>query len=278
MLKKLFVATAFAALTLSAGAQQLKTPAPSTTQTIRQELGIGSVELSYARPNARGRKVFGDLVPYGAIWRTGANAATTLTFSDEVMIGGTKVPAGKYGLVSIPAPGEWTLILTKQTDVTSPTAYKQENDVVRVKARTMNLAQPTETFTMQFANVKPNSAELHIMWENTAVALPIQLDVDSKVMAQINNLMNRDNRPYFQSAMYYMETGKDLNQALAWFDKAVEQNPDAFWVHHQRANALAKLGRKDDARKTAMKSMELARAAQNMDYVRLNERLIADLK
>ena len=134
MLKKLVLLGAFSALLIAADAQQLRTPAPSTAQTIKQELGIGTVELSYSRPNARNRKIFGDLVPFNAVWRTGANGATTLTFSDEVTIGGTKVPAGKYGLLSIPAANEWTLILTKQTDVTSPAAYKQESDVVRVKA------------------------------------------------------------------------------------------------------------------------------------------------
>lgn len=278
MLKKLIFMGAFSCLMIAADAQQLRTPAPSTTQTIKQELGIGSVELSYSRPSARSRKVFGELVPFNAVWRTGANAATTLTFSDEVTIGGTKVPAGKYGLLSIPAANEWTLIITKQTDVTSPAAYKQENDVVRVKAPVVKTALPVETFTMQFANIKPAAADLQIMWENTVVSLPISMDVDSKVMAQINGLMNRDNRPYFQAAMYYMETGRDMNQALAWFDKAVEQNPDAFWIHHQRANALAKLGKKEEARKAANKSIELARKAQNMDYVRLNENLLNTLK
>lgn len=278
MIKKLLFISAFAFITGTAAAQQLRTPAPSTTQTIKQELGLGSVELSYSRPNARGRKIFGDLVPYGAVWRTGANGATTLTFSDDVMIGGTKLPAGKYGLLSIPASGEWTFIVTRQTDVTSPAAYKQDQDVVRVKATPKTLPAPVETLTMQFASVKPNGAELQLMWDNTAVALPITMDVESKVMAQIDNLMNKDNRPYFQAAMYYMETGKDMNQALSWFDKAVAQNPDAFWIHHQRANALAKMGRKDDARQAANKSIELAKKAQNGDYVRLNEKLLADLK
>jgi Tfp pilus assembly protein PilF len=124
----------------------------------------------------------------------------------------------------------------------------------------------------------PSSTDLRIMWDKTAIQIPITMDVDSKVMAQINNAMNKDNRPYFQSAMYYMETGKDLKQALAWFDKAIEQNPNAFWVHHQRANALAKLGRKEEAKATAMKSMELAKQQNNNDYVRLNEKLIASLK
>ena len=110
-----------------------------------------------------------------------------------------------------------------------------------------------------FANVKPGSCDLNVIWDNTAVSLPIMMDVETKVLAQIDNLMNKDNRPYYQAGMYYMETGKDLNQALAWFDKAIEQQPNAFWVHHQRANALAKLGRKQDAKTAAQKSMDLAR-------------------
>jgi len=263
---------------LTADAQSIKTPAPSSTQTIKQDFGIGSVELSYSRPNVRGRNIFGDLVPYGEVWRTGANGATTLTFSDDVTIGGTKIPAGKYGLLTIPDKTSWTLIITKQLDVTNPAAYKQDQDVVRVKATPMTLAMPVETFTMQFANIKPSSADLHIMWDKTAVALPITNDVDGKVMAQINDAMNNDNRPYFQSAVYYIENGKDLNQAVTWLNKAIEQNPDAYYMHYQKAAALAKLGRKDEARQTAQKSMELARKQNNNDYVRLNEKLLAGLK
>lgn len=278
MLKKLIVCGAIAFSVLAVEAQQIKTPAPSTSQTIKQDFGIGSIELSYSRPNMRGRKVFGDLVPFGNVWRTGANNATLLTFTDEVIIGGTKVPAGKYGLLSIPEKDAWTLILTKQNDVTSPAAYKQESDVVRVKAKPVLLKEPVETFTIQFANVKPTSTDLQIMWDNVLVSLPITTDVDTKIMAQINNAMNKDNRPYFQSAMYYLENGKDLNQAAAWMDKAVEQQPNAFWIHHQRANVLAKLGKKEEARAAAQKSIELAKQAKNDDYVRLNEKLLADLK
>jgi hypothetical protein len=258
-------------------AQTIKTPATSTTQTLKQDLGIGTVELSYSRPNVRARKVFGDLVPFGQVWRTGANQATTLTFSDDVIVGGTKVAPGKYGLVTIPDKNEWTLILTKQLDVTNPTAYKQENDIVRVKAKPTTIAAPLETFTIQFANVKPTGADLQLMWDNTAVTLPIDTDVDKKVMKQIDDIMNKDNRPYYQAGLYYLESGKDLNQALSWLDKAVEQQPNAFWIHHQRANALAKLGRKQDARQSAQKSMELAKQQNNQDYVRLNEKLIATL-
>jgi hypothetical protein len=276
---KKIILTAFTVCTLlTVNAQQLTTPQPSPTQTIKQNFGLSSIELSYSRPGAKGRKVMGDLVPFGNVWRTGANTATTLTFADEVTIGDKKIPAGKYGLLSIPNKDNWTFIITKQTDVTSPAAYKQESDIVRVTAKTMALRDNVETFTMQFANMKSNSCDLQLMWENTAVALPIKTDVDTKVMGQINNMMNKDNRPYFNAAMYYLDNGKDLNQALTWFDKAIEQNPKAYYMYHQKANALVKLGRKDEARKIATQSIELAKEAKNDDYVRLNEKLLADLK
>lgn len=278
MLNKFFISSCLIFAVATASAQNLKTPQPSPTQTIKQDFGIGSVELSYSRPGMKGRKIYGDLVPFGKVWRTGANAATTLTFSDSVTIGGTKLAPGKYGLLSIPEKDQWTLIISKQLDVTSPAAYKQESDVARVVAKPMSLKDQVETLTMQFANVKPSGTDLHIMWDNTAVSLPIVANVEGPVMAQIDRLMNSDNRPYFQSAMYYLETGKDLNQAITWFNKAIEQNQSAFWVYHQKANALAKLGKKEEARQTAMKSIELAKAQNNNDYVMLNEKLLASLK
>jgi tetratricopeptide (TPR) repeat protein len=147
-----------------------------------------------------------------------------------------------------------------------------------VNVKPIMLKDAVETFTMQFANVKSNSADLQIVWDNVAVNLPITTDVEAKIMAQINNLMYKDNRPYFQAAMYYMETGRDLNQAVTWLDKAIEQNPKAFWVYHQKANALAKLGKKGDAKTAAQKSIELAKEAQNDDYVELNKKLLDSLK
>jgi len=150
--------------------------------------------------------------------------------------------------------------------------------VVRINAKPVMMKDALETFTMQFANVKSTTADLQIMWDNLAVSLPIATNVETKIMAQINSLMNRDNRPYFQAAMYYMENGKDLNQALAWLNKAIEQNPDAFYIYHQKANALARLGKKDEAKATAQKSMQLAKEAQNDDYVELNKKLLDSLK
>jgi len=259
-------------------AQTLTTPQPSTTQTIKQNFGLSSIELSYSRPNVKGRKAMGDLVPFGKVWRTGANGATTLNFGDDVTIGDKKIAAGKYGLLSIPDKDSWTLIITKQLDVTSPAAYKESEDVVRVTVKTMAMTDKMETFTMQFANVKSSTCELHLMWENTAVSLPISTDVDSKVMSQINNIMTKDNLPYFSAAMYYMDNGKDMNQALTWFNKAVEQNPTAFYMHYQKANCLAKLGKKQEAIAAATKSLQLSTEAKSADYVKLNEDLLKTLK
>jgi hypothetical protein len=259
-------------------AQPLKMPSPSTTQSIKQEFALTSVELSYSRPNMKGRKIFGDLVPYNAVWRTGANSATTISFADEVIIGDKKVPAGKYGLLTMPGASEWTIILSKQLDVTSPAAYKADQDVVRVKAKVDALPFSMETFTITFDNVTATTMDLWIAWEKTAVSVPIKMEVDAKVMAQIDNAMNKDNKPYFQSAMYYMESGKDLTKANMWFDKAIEQNPTAFWIYYNKANCLAKMGKKSEAIATSNKSIELATAAKNDDYIALNKKLQASLK
>jgi hypothetical protein len=259
-------------------AQTIKTPAPSPPQTIKQDFGLSSIELSYSRPGVKSRKVFGDLVPYGKVWRTGANSATTIMFEDDVTVGGTKVPAGKYGLLTIPDRDKWTIILTKQLDVTSPAAYKQESDAARVEVKPLTMKDKMETFTMNFANITSSTCDLDIMWENTEVAVPISQDVETVVMKQIDEAMNKDNRPYFQAAMYYLNNGKDLNQALTWFDKAIEQQPDAFYIYHQKANTLAKLGRKEEAKAAAEKSIVLAKKAKNDDYVRLNEKLLDQLK
>ena len=215
-MKKLFLGLVALALFNFTQAQGLKTPSPSTSQTVKQEFGLGSIELSYSRPNTKGRTIFGDLVPFGAVWRTGANSATTLTFSEEVIIGSKNIPAGKYGLLSIPGAAEWTIIITKQLDVTSPSAYKQEMDVVRVTVPAVAMPYAIESFMILFENVSSNSLELMIIWEKTAVSLPIKVDIDSKIMAQIESLMNTENKPYFNAAMYYIDNNKDLNKAAGW--------------------------------------------------------------
>ena len=278
MKKITFFSLCFFAICCMAEAQQLQTPQASSTQTVKQNFGLSTVELNYSRPGVKGRKIFGDLVPYGKVWRTGANNATVITFGDEVIVGGKKIPAGKYGLLTIPEQNQWTIILSKQVDVTNPADYKQDQDVVRVTSKAEALPFSVETFTIMFNDVKPSSMSIDLLWDQTLVALPIQTDIDSKIMAQIQTLVEGDNRPYFPAAMYYMENGKDLNKALTWFDKAVEQNPKAYWAYHQRANLLVKMGKKQEAIASANKSMELAKEAKNADYVTLNENLLKTLK
>jgi Protein of unknown function (DUF2911) len=278
MLKKTLLTASVVCIAFMVIAQSIETPQPSPTQTIKQNFGLSSISLTYSRPGIKGRKIFGDLVPFGKVWRTGANSATTIEFGDDVTIGGTKIPKGEYGLISIPDKDVWNVIITKQLDITNPGAYKPENDLARVTVKPMALKDAIETFTIQFANVKSSSCDLQLMWENTAITVPIATDVDTKVAAQIKDVMSKDNHPYFQAAAYYLENGKDLNQALAWFDKAIEQQPDAYWVHLQRANCLAKLGKKEEAKLASQKSKELAVKAGNDDYVKLNDKLLAQLK
>src|SRR5829696_2494017 len=162
MLKKLLLGAGFCAIIITADAQPLRTPQPSTTQTIKQDLGIGSVELSYSRPGMKGRKIFGDLVPYGKVWRTGANSATRIKFSDDVTIGGQLLKAGEYAIYTVPGEKEWEFIINKGS-ANWGTEYKQEDDIVRVKATPVKLDQTVESFTMQFANVKSNSTDLQLM-------------------------------------------------------------------------------------------------------------------
>jgi len=238
-------------------AQSIKTPSPSTPQFVKQDFGLSSIELSYSRPNVKGRKIFGDLVPYDKVWRTGANQATTLNFGDD---------------------GSWTIIITRQLDVTSPAAYKPDQDIVRVTAETHQLPFSLETFSILFANVTSNSCQLQMIWDNVIVSLDITTDIDSKIMAQIDNTLNKDSRPYFTAALYYLDNGKDLNKALEWFDKSIAQDPTAFFAVYQKARCQAKLGKKQDAVATAKKGIELAKQAKNDDYVALNEKLIASLQ
>lgn len=275
-MKRLFLSVATVAIVCLASAQ-VKLPAPSPAQTVKQDFGLSAIELSYSRPAVKGRKVYGDLVPFDKVWRTGANGATTLTFGDDVIIGGKNIAAGKYGLLTIPGKSSWQIIITKQTDVTSPAAYKQEEDVVRVTAKPVALPASVETFAIHFANIKPESCDLVILWDKTMVTLPIKTNIDDKVMASIDASLQSDKPAYFQAAMYYLESGKDINKAADWFAKAAAAQPEAFWIKYQQARALAKLGKKAEAKAAALQSKELAAKAKNQDYVQLNNKLIATL-
>jgi hypothetical protein len=277
-MKQIFLMTIAVFTLIVSDAQQLRTPQPSPSQTLKQDFGLGSIEINYSRPGVKGRKIFGDVVPYGQIWRTGANNATTITFSDEVTIGGTKIPAGKYGLLTIPNASEWVIIISKQTDVTGADEYKQDQDVVRIKTKPVALGSKVENFTIAIDQISNTNCSLNLQWDLTGVSLPVTTEVDSKVMKQIETIFSKDNRPYYNAAYYYMENGKDLNQALTWFNKAVENNPDAYWVHYQKARCLQKLGNKKEAMEASMKSLELARKSNDPAYINNNLKLQAELK
>ncbi len=278
-MKKLFYAIiATALINFGTNAQAVKTPAPSTTQTIKQDFALSSIEIIYSRPNMKGRTVFGDLAPFGKLWRTGANAATRITFGEDVKVGGVAVKAGTYVLYTIPNKDEWEVILNKGINNWGIDGYKADEDVAKFKVKPMALPMNIETFTMQIANVMPASADIQVMWEKTAIAIPVTADIDAKIAKSIESAMTVDNRPYFQAASYYFETGKDLSKALVWADKAIELNPKAFWIMHLKAKIQAKLGDKVAAIKTANESISSAKEAKNDDYVALNEKLIASMK
>ena len=283
-MKKLNIKTLLIALLVSASfiplkAQTINTPPPSPSQTIKQQFALSEIELTYARPAAKGRKIMGDLVPYNEVWRTGANASTKLKFGEDVKIAGTVVPKGEYALYTIPSKDEWTIILSKNITLWGSSGYKESEDLLRFKVKPTTSAMNMENLTMQFANLKNESMDLHLMWENTMISFPIVADIDGRITKQITDAMApTDRRPYFAAASYYFESGKDLNKAHEWVKKAVELKPEQFWVEHLKAKIEMKMGNKREAILSANRSMENAKTQNNADYVALNQKLIAEAK
>jgi hypothetical protein len=278
VMKKLIFSVGTVLLIAAADAQTIATPQASPTQTLRQNFGISTIELSYSRPSLRGRKLYTDLAPAGKVWRTGANQATTVTFGDTVFIGGKKLAPARYGIVTIPDPAEWTIIVTKQLDITSPEAYKQENDIARVKVKPIAMPMPVETFTMSIDDLKNNSCTIGLLWGNAYVGLPVTNNSDVAIMKQIDNIMNNDNRPYFNAAQYYYDNGKDLNTALVWATKAAEGVPNSQpWVHTLKTRILVKLGKRTEAIASARTGMQIAKTINNAEYVKQNEDILKSL-
>jgi Protein of unknown function (DUF2911) len=277
-MKKILSLFIFAAtLSFNIVAQTIKTPAPSTTQTIKQDFALSSIEVVYSRPNMKGRTIFGDLVPFGKPWRTGANNATKITFGEDVKVGGIAVKAGSYALYTIPGLAEWEVIINKGIGNWGIMGYNAADDVAKFKVKPVDVGFSTETFTMQIGNVKDNSADVMLWWDRTAVMFTVSADIDTKIMADIDKAMNVDSKPYFAAAGYYFENGKDLTKALSWANKAVDAQPKAYWVLLLKAKIQAKMGDKAGAKITSMKSLEEAKAQGNPDYVALNEKLMKTL-
>lgn len=266
------------ALSADLQAQGLKMPQASTSQTITQNFGLGKITLNYSRPNVKGRKIFGAMEPYGTVWRTGANSATIISFTEPVKIDGKELPAGEYGLFTIPGKSEWTVIFNKGAKQWGSYEYKESDDVLRVKVKPITLKEKVETFTIQFADVYPTSAKLQLMWENTAVNVELTTEIDATVMASIDEAMKGDKKPYFQAAQYYFSNGKDLNKALEWVNAAEAADDKAPWIKLWKGRIQLKMGDKAGAAKTAEAGLKSATEMKNAEYVRLHTELLKEAK
>lgn len=279
-MKKMTLALAAAcALTFTTQAQQLKVPAPSPTQTLKQNFGLSDITIEYSRPGAKGRVIFGDVVPFGKIWRTGANASTKITFGDDVTFQGEAVKAGTYAIYTVPNKDEWEIMLYKDLTLGGNVAeYKTENEVLRVKVKAIHTGQMMETFTINVNNITPSTATIDFCWEKTCVSVKVTTNIDERIMKNIETAVSTDSRPYFQAASYYYENDKDLNKALEWVNKAIEQNPKAFYMVHLKAKIQLKQKDYKGAIATAEESRKLSEEAKNDDYVRMNNKLIEEAK
>lgn len=276
--KTLLFLTIVSSSPLGLTAQELKMPQASTAQTITQAFGLGSITINYSRPNTKGRKIFGGLEPYGSVWRTGANSATTITTTEAIQLEGKDLPAGTYGIFTIPGANEWTVIINKGAKQWGAYEYKAEEDLFRIAIKPIKLKDKIETFSIQVADVYPTKAKLQLMWENTAININLTTDIDSKIMAGIEEAMKGDKKPYFAAAQYYFENGKDLSKALEWALAAEASDPKAPYYKLWKGRIQLKMGDKKAASITASEGIKVAEEAKNAEYVRLNSELLAETK
>jgi len=256
-----FVTGPFAPAGLQAEEKKIEFPAASQHATVKQRVGLTDVEIDYSRPNKNDREIFGGLVPYGKLWRTGANAVTKIKFSKPVTLGGKDIPAGEYALFTIPTTDEWTIIISKDAKVQSAADYKQENDVARFTAKPEPIPVTIETFTIGLGDVKGASATLNFVWDKTRV--PVKLttadveEVSKQLEAVVNSGTSLDPRTAYQAAAFYYDNNKDLNQAAKWIDQALEKNPNAYFMQYKKAQIQARLGNKKEAIASAQKAIDI---------------------
>ena len=255
---------------------QISTPAPSPTAKMEQLVGLTEVHMEYSRPSAKGRTIFGDLVPYDKLWRTGANAATKVTFSEDVVIEGQDLAAGSYALFTIPGENEWTIIFNTVTEQGGTGNYDEEKDALRVTVKPQSLTEFVETFTIGVSNLTSSSATLNIRWENTQVLVPFTVFTDTQVEASIAAVMaGPTGRDYYAAASYYLAEGKDPKQALEWINKHLDMDEPKFWTLMAKSRIQAQAGDLKGAIKTAEQSKNMAMDAGYDNYVKMNEENIA---
>ena len=278
-----FIAS-FIALMAPALSGQIEFPAASPAVVVQQEVGLTNFEISYSRPSVKGREIFGRLESYGEVWRTGANAATKLTFDSEIKFGGRPVEAGTYALFTIPQKGSWTVILNRVSDQWGASRYDADQDVLRVEVPVEEVPELIETLHIGFDQLRDESAVLEIAWERSRVRVPIEVDVRDRLQPQIEAAMGSGQKQpdyiYFQAASFYYDHRIDLNRAAEWVDLALDQNPRAFWMLHLKAKIHAELGNTDIAIAAAEASTEQAVAQEgpSSGYKVMNDALLASLR
>ncbi|WP_370214893.1 DUF2911 domain-containing protein [Mesoflavibacter profundi] len=273
-MKKLFTLLLVLTVSFTVNAQ-IETPQPSPSQKIEQKVGLTDVTLEYSRPSMKGRTIFGDLVPHGKLWRTGANKNTTVTFSTDVTIGGKAVKAGTYAIFTKPNANNWeVLFYSDANNWGTPQNWDESKVAASVTTEVYEIPMDIETFTISFDDLTNDSAVIGIMWEKTYVGVKFEVPTDKAVTAAITKVMNGPSADdYYASARYYLESGKDINQAVVWMDKAVEMTKDnpRFWWLRQQSLIKAKAGDKKGAIKAAKASLEGAEKAGNADYIKMNK-------
>lgn len=274
-----FLCASLFSLAIFSTEAQINIPKPSPLQKVTQSFGLGEISIEYSRPLVNDRKIFGDLVPFGQIWRTGANASTKITFTDDVKVEGKAVKAGTYALYTIPNKESWEIMLYSDLKLGgNVTEYATENEVLRVKVKTTSLPYSLESLLINLGDVQSTSAKLTLLWDKTYVPIQITTDIDTRVMKSIDESIASDKPAYFQAAAYYFENDKDLKLALKWVNKAIEEKPTAFYMMLLKAKIEYKLGDKAAGKASAEKTIELAKDAKNNDYIALAKKLLAEQK
>lgn len=253
---------------LAAVMAQPTLPQKSPTATLKQTVGLTDIEIIYSRPSVKGRTIFGDLVPFNEVWRTGANKATQLSLSTDVTIGGKKVPAGKYSVFTIPTKGEWTVIIHKETELWGSGEYKAENDLVRFTTKPRLMQQSVESFTIELGNFKNDGATWMMMWDKTLVSFDIKVDVEAEAWKNIETSLADvgDNwRIYIRSAQYAVDQNKRLDDALGWTNKALEME-EHWWALWTQATVYAAQNDYKKAQKSLKKSIAVGEEVEGWTY------------
>jgi len=259
---------------------QIEIPQASPSASVEQKVGLTEVEIEYSRPNMRGRTIFGDLVPYGKIWRTGANKNTTVSFSDDVMVGGQPLKAGKYAVFTKPEKDSWEIYFYTDTENWgNPENWDDKKVAAKTTAKVVNLPFEIETFSISVDNVQADNAKLNFLWSNVYVETEIQFPTDKKVMASIEKAMKGTpkSNDYYAAAVYYFNSGKDISQAKKWIDEAMKMEKEPkYYQLRQQSLIYAKSGDINGAVSLAQQSLDAAKKAGNADYIKMNEESIKE--